>query len=703
MKRLLLVFTAFSCSFISQNARAQTSVTVETESGTLGSDFNSLSAGGVNYVTCASNFIATQNPTEAKRVATYTVTFPRAGVYNLYARIRVGPASADDDSFFYGNGFGAKTVNNDADWITCNQLSGVGDTTSYTVVSASGAVSANNVWKWLNLSIFNGGEPPVKFTVPEGNLTQTFQIGGREHGLDFDKFVFGLENYFYSVRNLNFGEPGTDVPPQVFTPTGQPFATGKDKFLGSVYSNAQKVFFTNYWNQVTPENGGKWGSVEGTPNVMNWAELDSSYKLAKDNGFPFKMHTLIWGSQQPTWLESLSPAEQLSEIKEWFAAVAQRYPAIDFIEVVNEPLHAPPDASHSGKYINALGGSGTTGWDWIITAFKLARQYFPNSKLWLNDYSIINTTQSTQQYLGIINLLKAENLIDGIGEQAHAFTTRSATTATMIANLNALAATGLPLYATELDIDGPPAETPEGDAIQLEEFKRVFPIFWEHPAIKGVTMWGHRPGHWRTAQGAPLVYGNNVEKPAMTWLREYIQGGPLPISLANFEASRTNTEVLLTWTVIEETNSDKYVVEKSTDGINFTPIQTIKALGSTNYNTTDKQPTSGRNYYRLVQYDKSGRASYHGIRIVDFSNVPSIYVQIYPNPASTHFQIRADGNQKNTTASITNALGQRLKTFNIPPSGVISVSTADLSNGVYFIKIDSGNLQQVKRLIINKK
>ena len=34
-----------------------------------------------------------------------------------------------------------------------------------------------------------------------------------------------------------------------------------------------------------------------------------------------------------------TPAEQLEEIDEWMAAIAERYPDIDQIDVVNEPLH----------------------------------------------------------------------------------------------------------------------------------------------------------------------------------------------------------------------------------------------------------------------------------------------------------------------------------------------------------------------------
>jgi endo-1,4-beta-xylanase len=86
--------------------------------------------------------------------------------------------------------------------------------------------------------------------------------------------------------------------------------------------------------------------------------------------------------------------------------------------------------------------------------------------------------------LTIVSLLKERGLIDGIGEQGHAFTTAGTPSATLNENVNRLTATGLPVYITELDIDGPT------DQIQLDEYKRVFPLFWENPGIKGITLWG---------------------------------------------------------------------------------------------------------------------------------------------------------------------------------------------------------------------
>lgn len=300
-----------------------------------------------------------------------------------------------------------------------------------------------------------------------------------------------------------------------------PLAQGLAKFLGSAYSANQAPGFADYWNKVTPENAGKWGRAEPVRGQMEWTALDEAYRFAKSHGFPFQMHNLIWGQQQPAWIRHLPPDEQRREIEKWFAAVATRYPDIDFIDVVNEPLNTPPDRNHNdgGHYMQALGGSGASGWDWVLTAYRMARHDFPHAKLLINEYNVTNSDKNTGRYLQIIALLQKEHLIDGIGVQEHAFETApNVPMSVHRANLDRLAATGLPIYVSELDIDGPT------DARQLKEYQRIFPVFWNHPDVKGVTLWGFRPGLWRTKQRAYLVRADGSERPALRWLRNYVRG-----------------------------------------------------------------------------------------------------------------------------------------------------------------------------------
>lgn len=496
-------------------------IILEAENSSLGGEFTIIDSEGTTYITPITNGVG-GNPQSTARIASFSIAFEFAQTYDLYARVRVGNAGANDDSFYVGNGFGEKSVTDDNDWIRANNLVGVGYNLPQDFVEGAGGVGTN-IWKWVNLSEFTGDEPPITFEVTESNSTLLFQIGAREDGLDIDKLAFARSDYFYTVKNLDNGEEGS--PNKEIQTTQEPIAKGNDKFLGNIWSNSQAPGFLNYWNQVTPENAGKWGSVEQTRDNMNWSGLDQAYALARENGLPFRFHVLIWGNQQPAWIESLSTAEQLEEIKEWFQAVAARYPDIEYIEVVNEPLHDPPNSSGNGggNYINALGGSGTTGWDWVIEAFRLAREAFPNAKLAINDYNIINSSENVTRYLQIINLLKAENLIDAIGFQAHAFST-TGSTSVMKNNLDRLAQTGLPLFASELDIDGP------NDNKQLSDYQRIFPVIWEHPGVIGVTLWGYRPGLWRNDEKAYLIEPDGVtERPALIWLREYVEGTTTPV------------------------------------------------------------------------------------------------------------------------------------------------------------------------------
>lgn len=306
-------------------------------------------------------------------------------------------------------------------------------------------------------------------------------------------------------------------------------ADGKCKFLGNVISSSTPASFNTYWNQVTPENAGKWESVEATRDVMNWTALDIAYNHAKNNGFPFKQHTFVWGQQQPAWVAelmintSIPVAERYEEVRteveEWIQQFCERYPDTDFIDVVNEPFHATP------AYDAALG----TGWNWVIWAFEKAREHCPNAKLILNDYNIINIDAATNDYLALINLLKADNLIDGIGVQCHRFEVESTPVNQLEENLDKLATSGLPIYITELDIgninNSSTGNLTTDDNVQLEIYQRVFPVLWEHPAVEGITVWGYIQGQtWQST--AYLIRNDGTERPALTWLKSYLPSAP---------------------------------------------------------------------------------------------------------------------------------------------------------------------------------
>jgi len=168
---------------------------VEAESGMLGGEFGVNTLGGVTNITVSPTGVG-YSPGSAARVATYSITFPEADAYQLYARLYVGPDAWDDDSFFYARTFGVKSPITDSDWNMINGLASAGFTAPQEEVTTGGGAGIE-VWKWVKWGTF--------FTVSESGLTQTFQVGGREDGLYLDKFVFGPADTTLTVENLDNG------------------------------------------------------------------------------------------------------------------------------------------------------------------------------------------------------------------------------------------------------------------------------------------------------------------------------------------------------------------------------------------------------------------------------------------------------------------------------------------------------------------
>ncbi|WP_081757011.1 endo-1,4-beta-xylanase [Gorillibacterium massiliense] len=433
------------------------------------------------------------------------------------------------------------------------------------------------------------------------------------------------------------------------------------KFLGNVIGSSVPSNFATYWNQVTPENATKWGSVEGTRNTMSWSQADTAYNYAKTNGFPFKFHTLVWGSQEPSWISGLSAADQQAEVIQWIQAAGQRYGGSDFVDVVNEPLHAKP------SYRNAIGGDGTTGWDWIIWSFQQARQAFPNSKLLINEYGIIGDPSAASQYVAIINLLKSRGLIDGIGIQCHYFNMDSVTVSTMNSVLTTLSATGLPIYVSELDMTG-------DDATQLSRYQQKFPVLWENANVKGITLWGYIQGQtW--VDGSYLVTSSGTERPAMTWLKQYLGGGgtQIPAAPAGLTVTAGNAQVALSWTA--SSGAASYTVKRATtSGGTYTNVATN--VTATSY--TDTGLTNGTTYYYVVSASNSAGTS-----------ADSAQVSATPSAGSGGTSGLVAQYKVTNTNATDNSIGA---TFNIKNTGSTAVSLSGVKLRYYFTKDTSAGL-----------
>jgi subtilisin-like proprotein convertase family protein len=106
-------------------------------------------------------------------------------------------------------------------------------------------------------------------------------------------------------------------------------------------------------------------------------------------------------------------------------------------------------------------------------------------------------------------------------------------------------------------------------------------------------------------------------------------GATLPVTLRSFDATKIgDNKVVLSWRVEEQIRIRYYVIERSMNGVDFSPIGVVQATTATQhtYNYTDLTPFNGFNYYRLRVVEFAGPDSYSLIRQVRIAVSNSISV-----------------------------------------------------------------------------
>lgn len=145
-------------------------------------------------------------------------------------------------------------------------------------------------------------------------------------------------------------------------------------------------------------------------------------------------------------------------------------------------------------------------------------------------------------------------------------------------------------------------------------------------------------------------------------------GRPLAIDAITIQARAKNHGVQVDWQAKTETEMDRYEVEKSIDGANFSKQNTTAAIGNStvlvNYGWFDATPVKGNNFYRIKAFDKIGTIKYTSIVKVNIgSTQPAI--SVVPNPIVTKtFGLQLSDLEKGFyTLIMYNNLGQQM--FNI--------------------------------------
>jgi hypothetical protein len=186
----------------------------------------------------------------------------------------------------------------------------------------------------------------------------------------------------------------------------------------------------------------------------------------------------------------------------------------------------------------------------------------------------------------------------------------------------------------------------------------------------------------------------------------YAAPAVLPIKLLSFSASKEGSSVKISWKVSQNETGDYFVVEKSTDGKNFSAIATVEAngfKGTSEYSSTDNA-SAGTTYYRLKIVNQDNSVSYSKVVTVKGQD-ENVEIKVLNNPATTNLNVTyKSSNQVNTTLKVYAVSGAQVYQAKLNASAGtnnISVPVQHLQNGSYVLVIDS--VQERKAIQFVKK
>lgn len=158
---------------------------------------------------------------------------------------------------------------------------------------------------------------------------------------------------------------------------------------------------------------------------------------------------------------------------------------------------------------------------------------------------------------------------------------------------------------------------------------------------------------------------------------------PLPVTLTRFTAAAEGKTVLISWSTTEETNSDRFEIERSQNGKQWSRIASVASQGDSrvlvNYSHVDDEPLAGQNFYRLKMVDNDGTFAYSQIRKVSFQGEGG--VAPYPNPAVDKILIRQ--HELVRQVDILNTGG--VKVISNQPPSIAGIDVTKLPQGIYIV------------------
>ncbi|WVZ69962.1 hypothetical protein U9M48_018674 [Paspalum notatum var. saurae] len=263
---------------------------------------------------------------------------------------------------------------------------------------------------------------------------------------------------------------------------------------GVIQDPAFVDFFTNHFDWAVFENELKWYWTEANRGQLNYADADRLLDFCDRAGKPVRGHCIFWAvdAEVQQWIKDIADedgADQLmaavqARIRGLLDRYRGRFPHYD---VNNEMLH--------GRFFRDRLGDGVAA-----MMFREAARLDPAAALFVNDYNVEcggDPSATPEKYVELVrDLQRGGAQVGGIGLQGHFTNPVGEVVCDAMDKLSA--ATGLPIWITELDVSEP------DEALRADDLEVVLREAYAHPAVQGIVFWGFMEGHmWR--QDAALV------------------------------------------------------------------------------------------------------------------------------------------------------------------------------------------------------
>ncbi len=287
------------------------------------------------------------------------------------------------------------------------------------------------------------------------------------------------------------------------------------------------------FNSFTPENELKMHYVARMQNEYNFKNPDYIVQWAEENKLQVRGHTLVWHKAVPGWLQrsGWSKDQVLQFLKEYIAVVMGRYKGRIYAwDVVNEPFEDNGKLREGSSFFQK-----TCGTEYIEKAFVWAHEVDPAAKLFLNDYNTETVNPKSNALYDLVKQLLAKGVpIHGVGIQAHVTEEGPPNFVLLLKNVKRLAALGLEVQFTELDVRIRGEITEEKLAHQAEIYRDFFRIAIGVKKVTCVTTWGTSdkdswiPGQFKGYDAALMFDAQYAPKPAYDAALKALKAGPVP-------------------------------------------------------------------------------------------------------------------------------------------------------------------------------